>query len=591
MKLQLFVALALLVDFGLVDRTQAAQQTTANPNRPNVIIILSDDQGYGDFSCHGNPVLKTPNLDRLHSQSVRLTDFHVAPMCSPTRGQLMTGMDALRNGATSVCAGREFVRRGIPTMADSFAGSGYRTAHFGKWHLGDTYPYQPHQRGFQETVFHLGFGVTSIAEPWLNDCFDGRYYHNGVLQQYKGYCTDVWFDLAMNWMKDRQKQNEPFFVYIPTNAPHGPHWVADQYKKPYQGKGPAPFFGMIANLDENLGRLESMLQETGLRENTIVIFFNDNGGTAGVKVFNAGMRGQKTTYYDGGHRAACFIRWPNGKLRSPGDIDTLSEVQDLLPTVIDLCGLKKPEKANFDGTSLAGVLRGSDASVPDRMLVVQYGPKPGQSGPPKKGEACVMWNKWRLVNDAELYDLKFDPGQATDVSAKHPDVLKKMKDHYEKWWASVAPNLDNFSLISIGADQNSVCLTAAEWANVYCDNLNDLRSGSDKNGPWHVTVEKDGQYEIALSRWPKEAQLAISAGAPPFKGVAGVLGAGKALPIVKARLKVGDQDQSKLVGPADKAATFTVKLKAGEKLQIQSWFLDAAGKELCGAYYADVVRK
>ena len=162
---------------------------------------MTDDNGYGDLACHGNPVLKTPNFDRLHDQSVRFTDFRVAPMCTPTRGELMTGKDALHNGASSVCAGRSFLRDGIPTMAEIFAADGYRTAMFGKWHLGDSFPNLPHRRGFQEAVYHLGWGITSMADLWQNDYFDGRFSHDGTLQQYPGYCTDVWFDLGMDWIK------------------------------------------------------------------------------------------------------------------------------------------------------------------------------------------------------------------------------------------------------------------------------------------------------------------------------------------------------------------------------------------------------
>lgn len=363
----IFLSLPLLL--GLIAGPLAAAEPAS---RPNVIIVLSDDQGYGDFSCHGNPVLKTPNLDKLYSQSVRLTDYHVAPMCTPTRGQLMTGMDCLHNGASSVSAGRSMVRRGIPTMADIFSGSGYKTALFGKWHLGDSYPNLPNYRGFQEAVYHLGWGITSMADTWENDCFDGRFFHNGKLQQFKGYCTDVWFNLGLSWMKERSARKEPFFLYLPTNAPHAPHWVPEKYKAAYKGKGPAGFFGMIANLDENMGRLEAFLTDSGLRDNTIVIYFNDNGGTAGVRIFNAGMRGNKTMYYDGGHRAACFLRWPAGKFGQPRDIDNVTQVQDLLPTLVDLCGLEKPKTAQFDGLSLAGLLRGTQPSLPDRMLVVQY---------------------------------------------------------------------------------------------------------------------------------------------------------------------------------------------------------------------------
>ena len=176
-------------------------------------MILTDDQGYGDMSCHGNPVLKTPNIDRLHAESVRLTDFHVAPMCTPTRGQLMSGVDALRNKATSVTAGRAFLRRDLPTMADVFRASGYRTGIFGKWHLGDHYPYRPMDRGFDVAKYHLSFGLSSAPE-FDNDYFNGRYHDNGVVKQFPGYCTDFWFSEAMKWMGERKSANEPFFCYL-----------------------------------------------------------------------------------------------------------------------------------------------------------------------------------------------------------------------------------------------------------------------------------------------------------------------------------------------------------------------------------------
>jgi arylsulfatase A-like enzyme len=572
----------------------ACCQANAAPARPNVIIILSDDQGYGDFSCHGNPVLKTPNLDRLHSYSVSLTDFHVAPMCTPTRGQLLTGLDALHNGAASVSAGRSFVRRGIPTMADIFSANGYKTALFGKWHLGDSYPHLPHYRGFQEAVYHLGWGITSMADTWENDYFNGRFYRNGVLQKYPGYCTDVWFNLSMNWIKERHARKEPFFLYLPTNAPHGPLWVADKYKQPYQGKvvaQPAAFFGMIANLDENIGRLEQLLSDTGLRDNTIVIFMNDNGGTAGVRVFNAGLRAGKTTYYDGGHRAACFIRWPAGDFGEPRDENELTQVQDILPTLIDLCGLKKPADVHFDGHSLASLLRVPETNIPDRMLVVQYGEQPGGQKL-EKWRSAVMWHKWRLVHGDELYDLRTDPGQQQNVAVQHPAVLKKLRDHYERWWAGVESQLDNFEPVSIGADQqNPVTLSAADWNKIYCDNMQQLRAGREANGPWHVLVEKDGTYEFRLRRWPRAADAAIAAGVPAFKAVDGGLPEGKALPIAKARLRIADLDETKPVTAGDKEVVFSLRLKAGQKLPMQTWFYDGAGRELCGAYFVEVERR
>jgi len=572
---------------GWLAASAAGAQRSAKAAKPNVLIVLTDDQGYGDFSCHGNPVLKTPNMDRLHSQSVRFTDFHVAPMCTPTRGQLMSGLDALHNRATSVTAGRAVLRRDLPTVADIFLASGYRTGIFGKWHLGDNYPYRPMDRGFQEAEYFLGWGLSSAPE-FDNDYFNGRYRDKGVVKRFDGYCTDFWFREAMNWMRARHEKRVPFFCYLPTNTPHGPAWVAEQYAAPYRkDKLPANFFGMIANLDENLGKLEQFLQETGLRENTLVIFMTDNGGTAGVPVFNAGMRARKTQIYEGGHRVPCFVRWPAGGLRAPGDIDVPTQIQDILPSLIDLCALRKPPGARFDGASLAGLLKGAATSLPDRMLVVQYGQIL------KKWDSCVIWNRWRLVYGNELYDLKTDPGQAQDVSAQHPDVLGKMRDHYEKWWAGIEPTLRDFLPISLGSrHENPVALSSSDWQEVYCDNQKSVSEGAGgpRGAPWNVLVERDGEYEIALSRWPIEQGLALTAGRPEQKVTAGTLPAGKALPIAGARLTIAGQELSKKTAAEDRTAVFRVRLKGGTKTQLHAWFQDAAGQDLCGAYYAYVKR-
>ena len=406
--MDLIVGLAILVVLG-----RAAE--ARDPNglaKPNVVIVMTDDQGYGDLSCHGNPVLQTPHLDRLHGRSVRLTDFHVAPMCTPTRGQLMTGRDALDNGASYVNR-RSMMRHDLPTMAGIFADAGYRTGLFGKWHLGDSYPARPLDRGFDTVIRHRAWGITSLADYFGNDYFDDTYLHNGEYEKYDGYCTDVWFDEAMRWMKARQAADERFLCYIPTNAPHVPHWVADRYAKPYRGKGPAAFFGMIANIDENMGRLFRFLEETGVAEDTILVFLTDNGTTAGEKVFNAGMRGKKTSLYEGGHRVPCFVHWPGGGLDQPRDIEALTHVQDLLPTLLDMCGVPAPEDADFDGVSLLPLLRGESETLPDpdRMLVVQYGE------PPRPGEAAVLWRKWRLVEGKELYRVDEDPGQQRNFSS------------------------------------------------------------------------------------------------------------------------------------------------------------------------------
>jgi len=546
--------------------------------RPNVILVLTDDQGYGDFSCHGNPVLRTPNLDRLREQSIRLTDFHVAPMCTPTRGQLLTGLDALRNKARHVCGGLTMLRTDVPTMGSIFTAGGYRTGLFGKWHLGDSYPYLPQYRGFQEVVHHKSWGITSAADIWGNDYFDDTYYHNGKPQKYEGYCNDVWFREATKWIKACAAKGESFFCYLPTNVPHGPLFVAPKYAEPYKKPGvPANFFGMIANVDENMGRLLAVLDETGLAANTILIFMTDNGGTAGVKTFNAGMRDGKTSLYDGGHRVPCFIRWPAGKLHGPGDIDELTTCQDLLPTLIDLCGPKAPTGARFDGTSLADLLRGSQTALSDRMIVVQYHIEI------PKWNATVMWKKWRLVKGEELYDIATDPGQKTNVADKHPDIVKAMRDHYERWWSEVEPIAKEPSYVHIGSQQeNPVRLTCADWYKVYADNFGHLQQNI--NSHWNLFVERDGDYEFRLTRWPPEAGAALDA------SLRHPTGEGKALPIAKARLKIGDFDELKPVASGDKSAIFTIPLKAG-KTRLQTWFCDQSGSELCGAFYATAYRK
>ncbi len=560
-------------------------QSPARAQRPNVLVILTDDQGYGDFSCLGNPILKTPAMDKLHAESVRFTDFHVAPMCTPTRGQLLTGQDALRNRATSVTAGRAVVRRGIPTAGDIFQSNGYATGVFGKWHIGDNYPYRPMDRGFQEAKYFFGWGLSSAPE-FDNDYFNGRYRHNGVEKDFQGYCTDFWFDEAMAWMKRQKQASKPFFCYLPTNTPHGPAWVADKYAAPYKGsKVPANFFGMIANLDENMARLDAFLKDNGLLENTIVILMTDNGGTAGVPVYNAGMRARKTQIYNGGHRVPCWVRWPAGGMRPVGDIDVPTQNQDILPTLIDLCSLKKPANATFDGRSLAGLLRGK-TDFPKRMLVVQYGQIL------KKWDSCVINGKWHLVKGEELYNLDADPGQTKDVAADNPQVKQAMREHYEQWWKGVESSLNEYQPISVGAPQeNPVFLSSSDWQDIYCDNVHTVLAGGGgpQGGPWHIDVEREGEYEIALARWPFSRGLGLTEPCPPKKVTVAELEAGKALPIAQAQLRVAGQQLSAKAVEGAKSITFNVRLAKG-KTKMHGWFQDAAGQDVGGAYYARVHR-
>ena len=569
----------------------APSQANRSAKQPNVIVVLTDDQGYGDFSCHGNPVLKTPNLDKLHDQSIRFTDFHAAPMCTPTRGQLLSGRDCLANGAMNVSSGRTFLRPELPTMADMFAANGYRCGHFGKWHLGDNYPYRPQDRGFHEAIYYPSSHIGSAPDYWNNDYFDDTYSHNGRREKFAGYTTDVFFGEALKWMRAQAGAGKPFFCYLPTAAAHAPLFVAQKYRDLYKDQRPrvAAFFGMIANIDENMGRLDAFLREAGLWDNTIVVFMTDNGGTVGVPIFNAGMRGKKIDLWEGGHRVPCFIRWPAGQLRPPGDIAELTEVQDILPTLVELCRLRKPRRAQFDGLSLAGLLRGEREHLPDRTLVVQFSRM--QAPAPDKGDAAVLWQRWRLVQDKELYDLATDPGQTNNLISQRPDMAAKMRARYEAWWAKVAPQVNEHSAITIGAKaENPSQLSPADWEDSFLDQGAQVRAGLRRNGAWNIVVARSGTYEIELRRWAREANAPLAAGLPPHPNPDGEFPAGMALPIVKARLKVAGFDESRTVGASDTAVSFSLKLKSGPT-KLQTWFYDADGAEISGAYYVYVHRK
>jgi arylsulfatase len=558
---------------------------------PNVILILTDDQGYGDLSAHGNPRLKTPQLDRLHSESVRFTDFHVSPMCTPTRSQLMSGRDALANSAMNVSSGRTLLRPDLPTMANVFAASGYRTGIFGKWHLGDAYPYRPEDRGFQEALWFPSSHIGAASDAWDNDYFNDRYRHNGKLERYQGYCTDVFFGEAMKWIRQGGDSGTPFFAYIPTNAPHAPLFVEQRYRDRFKDlpRPLASFFGMIANIDENAAKLDEMLRETGLRDNTILIFMTDNGGTAGVDFYNAGMRGRKIGLWEGGHRVPFFLRWPQGGFSKGRDIDELTEVQDVLPTLIDLCGLKPPAGTRFDGLSLAGLLRGQVARLPDRMLVVQFSRM--NVGRPQWGDAAVLYRKWRMVSQTQLYDVSKDLAQQHDVAAEQPEVLNRMRAHYEEWWKNVSPRLDSFLPVHIGAlKENPTMISPTEWADSFLDQGNQIRRGLRRNGLWHVMVEHGGEYTITLRRWPKDVDVPMRSGLPAHKGEDGDYPEGVALPIAKAKLVIGGDEFTKAVGAEDREAVFTVRLGEGW-MKMQTWFFDEQDREISGAYFVYAQRK
>ena len=422
--------------------------------RPNIIVILTDDQGFGDLSCHGNPVLKTPNLDRLHDEGVRFTHFHVSPTCSPTRAALLTGKHEMRSGISHTIYERERLSLKATTLAQVLKSVGYATGIFGKWHLGDEDAYQPDKRGFDEVFVH---GAGGIGQSYPGTCgdapgntyFDPAIWHNGRFEKTKGYCTDVFFAQATRWIEEKRGERAPFFAYITPNAPHGPLQVRPEDEARYTGKvadkQAAKFFGMIANIDDNVGRLLETLKTLGIERETLVIFMNDNGGTAGVKVFNAGMRASKNTVYQGGTRAASFWRWPV-TLKS-ADCDRLAAHLDVLPTLAEITGAKAPR--GLDGRSLLPLLKNPKARWAERMLFVHTGRwEPGQP-PSKYGNAGVRFSHYNAVATQnasarwQLFDLEADPAEATDISAQNPALVQRVNAAYDSWWTSVLPGLEN----------------------------------------------------------------------------------------------------------------------------------------------------
>lgn len=426
--------------------------------RPNIILVLTDDQGYGDIGFHGNPIIQTPNLDRLAAESVRLTSFHVSPTCAPSRAAMLSGRHEFHSGVTHTIQERERMSLRTTTYAQVLKAAGYATGIFGKWHLGDDAPRQPEHRGFDEVFIH---GCGGIGQAYPGTCADApgnRYFdpailHNGRFEKVRGYCTDAFFAQALTWI-EAKKDDGPFYAHIATNAPHVPLDCPEEYARIYNGKVPenvAKFYGMITNIDENVGKLLAKLGEWGIERKTLVIFQTDNGGTAGVGTFNAGMRAAKGTPYEGGTRVPSFWRWP-GTLE-PGVRPQLTAHIDLFPTFAELAGAMVPPDvaAKLEGRSLWPLLKQATAPWPDRELFTHVGRWPrGQAAHSQYAKCAVRTNRYHLVSMAagptpawELFDLWNDPGEHVNVADRNPEVVQGLARAYDAWWRSVLPDLDN----------------------------------------------------------------------------------------------------------------------------------------------------
>lgn len=408
--------------------------------KPNVIVILSDDQGWGDFSLHGNPNLNTPNIDQIALNGAQFENFYVQPVCSPTRAEFLTGRYHVRGGVYDTSAGGERLDLDETTVADVFKRAGYATAAYGKWHSGMQYPYHPNGRGFDDF-----YGFTS--GHWGN-YFSPMLDHNGQITKGKGYLADDLTTHAIAFIE--KNQTSPFFLYVPMNTPHGPMQVPDEWYSKFQNKEldslatpsdnediafTKAALAMCENIDWNVGRIIKKLESLHLQENTIVIYFNDNGPNEFR--WNGGMKGKKASTDEGGVRSPLFVQWPK-KIKPGKIIEQLSGAIDLLPTLADMAGIPYQTQKKLDGISLKKlVLTEDEMLLENRTLVSQW-----------QDKISIRSQKYRLDNKDALFDMTLDRGQANDIGNDFPEerqTLLMAKEQYTKEVLSELPEQDTRS--------------------------------------------------------------------------------------------------------------------------------------------------
>jgi arylsulfatase A-like enzyme len=447
----------------LLTSRDALQAADASPAaRSNIILVMPDDVGYGDYATLGAPIMRTPAVDGFKKQSLLFTQFHVSPTCSPTRAALFSGRHEFKNGVTHTIFERERMSLKTITLPQVLKTAGYTTGIFGKWHLGDEDAYRPENRGFDEVYIHGGGG---IGQTYAGSCGDvpgnsninPTLWHNGNFEKTKGYCTDLFFERAIHWIDENLSAKKPFFAFIPLNAAHAPLVLPKEYYQQYLGKPGvsedlAKFYGMIENVDANFGKLLAKLDERGVAESTLVIYIgSDNGGSApACKIFNAGMRGSKAMPYQGGTRVPCFFRWPAGGIPAGVECDALTAHIDLFSTLSAIAGAAQSDEVRkqVEGRNLLPLLKNPKAEWAERTLVHHVGRwQRGKSADAKYKNCAIQNSRFTLVNNLELYDLKTDPGETTNVITAHPDVVADLRASYESWWADVQPLLVNETAI------------------------------------------------------------------------------------------------------------------------------------------------
>lgn len=460
------ILLAATVSVGLVQ----AESAPVKGSRPNIILVMTDDQGMGDLSCMGNEVVKTPNIDRFYEQSTRFTDYQVSPTCAPTRAAILSGQAPFKVGVTHTIYQRELMSLDTFTVAQALKSAGYATSLFGKWHLGDDVPHLPQSRGFDEVLMHGAGGIGQRAygdfpKNSKNTYFNSVLLHNDTVVQTKGFCTDLFMDAALSWMHRKNTEKQPFFAFVAFNAPHAPFIAPEKYTKRFLDAGyderTAGRYGMIENIDDNFGRMMAQLEEWDILDHTLVIFTTDNGMSNGggrkdgknVEYFNAGMKGLKSSGHEGGTHVPLFFRWKGG-LPEGVDIGNLTAHFDLYPTFCELAGAELPAKTKqaLDGLSLLPLLKDPKADFPERIRFIHKARwKPGEREQSKYFHSAVRTERWRLVHNKELYDIQSDPGETKDVSAEYPEVVQQLGKEFDLWWDRMLPYMINEGLPKVEA--------------------------------------------------------------------------------------------------------------------------------------------
>jgi arylsulfatase len=489
---------------------------------PNIVLIMTDDQGYGDLGFHGNPDIQTPVLDTFAKESVRFSNFYVSPVCAPTRASLMTGRYSLRTGVMDTYNGWAMMANEEITIAEILKQNGYQTAICGKWHLGDTYASRPQDQGFDYSLIHHAGGMHQVGDldTWYRGdsaYFDPILTENGEKVKKSGYCSDVFTDAAIDFI-EAQKDN-PFFCYLSFNAPHTPLQLPEEYESMYADlqidsmnyspsgrafpnmseadlEAARKVYGMVSNIDNNVGRLLQKLDQLGKTENTIVIFMTDNGPQQSR--FVGGFRGLKGSVYEGGIHVPFIIRYP-AAFKSEQEIKVPAAHFDVLPTLLELCKISAPK--SLDGKSLVPTIEGTTPPWIDRPLFFHWQrgfPEPYRNIAVRKGNYKLVGHTGHLAStdDFELFDLSTDPSETRNIVNQKPGKAEELIQLFDNWYAEIiqSPNLNNVPIIVGSESENPVVMTRNDAKGAF-----GIWAQQEINGYWDIQVEQDGYYQITSS--------------------------------------------------------------------------------------------